>query len=407
MSQTWTTPKHIRSLLQKRWENQQLLKCWLQGELTFPYVISLKKPSTTQLSQRFGDVQDWINTLRSGSSDNKNNSYTIVWKQRNTRKLGPQTLPDTAIFSNAEKLFGFIQKQNEFCQFSHIAADTLAHWPQCRDIFIQRPLKILTLSSQWPLMLNILNFFDRKPSNPIYLRQLAIPNVDTKFIESNKSLINDFLFSILPKEAINSNIEGLSRNGFEQRFGFRYDEPLIRFRILDPSHFINGLSDITLPLSQFCDLSLAIDTVFITENKINGLAFPAVKDAIVIFGLGYGLSSLSNATWLEGKTIVYWGDIDTHGFIMLDHIRQRYPQAQSLLMDQQTLELCQDLWVTESSPTQQAATQLNDQERSVYLALLQHRWAKNLRLEQERIPYLQLLDALQQLDLPVQHHHPI
>jgi hypothetical protein len=33
--------------------------------------------------------------------------------------------------------------------------------------------------------------------------------------------------------------------------------------------------------------------VLVTENEINGLAFPDVTGGIVIFGLGYGLDRLS------------------------------------------------------------------------------------------------------------------
>ncbi|WP_353620190.1 Wadjet anti-phage system protein JetD domain-containing protein [Thalassotalea sp. G20_0] len=40
--------------------------------------------------------------------------------------------------------------------------------------------------------------------------------------------------------------------------------------------------------------------MFITENKVNGLAFPPVADAIVIFGLGYGNYLFSRCLPLAG-----------------------------------------------------------------------------------------------------------
>ena len=50
--------------------------------------------------------------------------------------------------------------------------------------------------------------------------------------------------------------------------------------------------------------------MFITENEINFLAFPAVADSLIIFGAGYGFETLVEAAWLARCRIHYWGDID-------------------------------------------------------------------------------------------------
>jgi hypothetical protein len=89
------------------------------------------------------------------------------------------------------------------------------------------------------------------------------------------------------------------------------------FRLLDERLAINGLSDIAVPAEQFARLSSVAQRVFITENEINGLAFPDVPRGLVIFGLGYSLDLLFSAEWLRSLELHYWGDIDTHGFAML------------------------------------------------------------------------------------------
>jgi hypothetical protein len=65
--------------------------------------------------------------------------------------------------------------------------------------------------------------------------------------------------------------------------------------------------------------------VFITENETNFLAFPEVADAIVVFGAGYGWEALARASWLHRCQLHYWGDIDTHGFAILDQLRGYFP----------------------------------------------------------------------------------
>ena len=46
---------------------------------------------------------------------------------------------------------------------------------------------------------------------------------------------------------------------------------------------------------------------------------------MVIFGAGYGFEMLAGADWwLQVVGFIYWGDIDTHGFAILDQLRRRF-----------------------------------------------------------------------------------
>ena len=58
---------------------------------------------------------------------------------------------------------------------------------------------------------------------------------------------------------------------------------------------------------------------------------------MVIFGAGYGFEMLNHARWLASRRIHYWGDIDTHGFAILDQLRRRFEHVESFLMDRETL----------------------------------------------------------------------
>jgi hypothetical protein len=141
-------------------------------------------------------------------------------------------------------------------------------------------------------------------------------------------------------------------------------------------------------------LELPVDRVFITENDVNGLAFPATRGSLVIFGLGYGLERLAEVHWLNDKAIFYWGDLDTHGFAILDHLRSRLPHARSLLMDRETLLVHREFWGTEEGRAAFAPTLLNPDEQSLYDDLLNDRVGKSVRLEQERIGFRWLERAL-------------
>lgn len=70
----------------------------------------------------------------------------------------------------------------------------------------------------------------------LYLRQLAISGVDTKFIEQRKGT----LAIILPEGFINQNAQS-----FEQRYGLRVKPVQVRLRLLDREQYIQGISALT------------------------------------------------------------------------------------------------------------------------------------------------------------------
>ena len=204
----------------------------------------------------------------------------------------------------------------------------------------------------------------------------------------------------LPAESIDPSASGLS--GFCRRYGFR-DKPLrIRFRVLDPAVSLLPQAvaqDITLTQADFEALNPPVRDVFITENEVNFLAFPPVAHSLVIFGAGYGFEVLAGAPWLQNCRIHYWGDLDTHGFAILDQLRAHLPHVQSLLMDHATLMAHAAQWGTEPQPVLRDLPRLTAEESAVYNDLRDNRLRPNLRLEQERIGFGRLQQALAALPL--------
>jgi hypothetical protein len=174
----------------------------------------------------------------------------------------------------------------------------------------------------------------------------------------------------------------------------------VRFRILDSKLAILPTEtdqDITLTQATFAKLEIAVDKVFITENEINFLAFPQIPQAMVIFGAGYGFENLSGVDWLHGRNIYYWGDIDTHGFAILNQLRGFFPHAASLLMDRPTLIEHQALWGVEPSPETGILTRLTTEESVIYDQLRKNELGGQLRLEQEKIGFNWLIEALERV----------
>nr|MBC8317961.1 hypothetical protein [Candidatus Desulfobia pelagia] len=298
-----------------------------------------------------------------------------------------------AIFEEEADALACIGKEKEADRFSELCNMISGRFPSLKGWLASRPLTALEYDRQWPRLLSVLTWLEHYPQPGIYVRQLEVPDVDTKFIEQHKKLLAELLDIILPHNAIDETARGIS--GFEQRYGFLSKPSQIRFRLLDRDLYIQGLSDLQVPADDFSMLNLPVDKVFITENDINGLAFPSLEKSLVIFGLGYGLDRLARADWLADKKLYYWGDIDTHGFAMLDQMRHFFPHTVSFLMDRQTLMAHQSSWVEEKTQMNRELTRLNPVEHSLYDDLKNDRLAGGVRLEQERISFRHVKKCLE------------
>jgi hypothetical protein len=389
----WTHPRDLKARLNTLWRKGRLLSAPLTGEAPFPLRVPLKHPGPRELGEQYGAVRAWIDSLVSQAGSAGARTYGLEWREVNHRQLGRNRLPVAAVFEQAEDAFRFIGKQKQADRFGALSRQILERFPELGDWLARKPLIAVEYEESWPRLMAVLQWLRDHPRPRIYIRQLEIAGVDTKFVERHKKLLAELLDVVLPAGAVDERASGVA--GFERRYGFLAKPARVRFRLLDPDLFICGLADFQIPADDFAALDPpGLKQVFITENEINGLAFPLREKSLVIFGLGYGLDLLTAAGWLTEKNIYYWGDIDTHGFAMLDQIRHAFPQTCSLLMDLGTLMDHRDLWGREQAPLNRDLPLLDPAEAFLYDGLRQDRWASSLRLEQERISYACLKTSL-------------
>jgi hypothetical protein len=337
------------------------------------WTIPLKTPRGGRaLLQDFESLRSIVSDLQAQDGQ----AFCLDWITIQHRQLGEQRLPIHARFESESAWLDFIGKTEEAKQFDALSRQILEQQPDLLPVLIRSPAIVLEYAAVWPQLLRIFAWFMQNPQSGLYLRQIDLPGIDSKFIEQHKAVLSTLL---------DPSYRGLAYHGFERRYGLRFEEPSIRFRLLDSA--LNGLDDLSVPASQFAALRFPVESVFITENKANGLAFPAHPRAMVIFGLGYGLDSLFLADWLSNVAIYYWGDLDTHGFAMLARLRTHFSHTQSFLMDPATLKAHWASQIPEPKPvTREMPAVLTSDEIETYkqLKLPDGKFA---RIEQERIGY--------------------
>jgi len=379
---SWTTTADLRLQLQKMWDRGILLNDLVTGESSFPIRLNLRTPTTKQIGERFDDVRRWITELRSLSH------IRLEMREIRHPTLGRNQLPSQVWVDSAADAFAFIRKTKEAERLTEIVSFTKETESSLIPFLSKRPLHALELANDWTKLLAVVGWVKKNPRPDIYLRQVDIEGVHSKFIEVHRGVLAELLDLALPEEAIHMEAKGVSK--FSARYGFREKPLSVRFRFLDSRHSIfpgEGNQDITVDSQTFSQLDAGVRHVYITENEVNFLCFPDMEDAMVIFGSGYGFDALASAKWLNRCRIQYWGDIDTHGFAILDQLRSVFAHTESLLMDRATLLEFKALWGEESRPQQRDLNRLNEQERLLYDDLRYNRIAERLRLEQERIGF--------------------
>ncbi|MDP2805142.1 MAG: DUF2220 family protein [Gallionellaceae bacterium] len=389
---SWTAPADLQDQIHKLWDKGELLAGLITGEPLFPKRFALKCPTSAEMASRFDEVRAWISELR------KMPYFRVETREFKHRVFGANEIPDEAWIDSFEDAVALIGKRRDVARFTTLIAVTGKRQPQLLAWLAKRPLRALELFEVWSLLLEIVAWLSAHPRPNVYLRQVDIPGIHSKFIEAHRGVLAELLDIVLASEAIDQAASGVSQ--FAKRYGFR-DKPVrIRFRVLDPGHTLlsdKPMQDITLDAESFALLELKVARVFITENEINFLAFPEVKDSLVIFGAGYGFEMLSKAKWLAHCRIHYWGDIDSHGFAILDQFRSQFEHVQSFLMDRNTLLAFEAHWGEEKKQELRDLSRLNHEERALYDDLRDNRIRKNLRLEQERIGFGWLEFALSAL----------
>ena len=373
----WTRPADVRETVRKKWP--VLLAAFAAGQGWISLDIPLRGPGPAEIGARLGDVQTWAGEWARAAGG----PLRVEYKQVGGRLIGTNTIPARAWLDGYDQAWDLLGRRGDVRRFSDLAERTKAEAPRLAVWLERRPVKALELADDWASLLATVRWIDECQVPGMYLRQVDVPGVDTKFIGTHKGVLTELLDLQLGPD----RIDPLAPD-FEGRYGFRHKPGYVRFRVAPGG--AAGYTELAVRADELTAPPPGIRHVYVVENEITYLAFPLAADAIVIFGGGYAVRILESLGWLAGLDVVYWGDLDTHGFAILNRLRHCFPHARSMLMDRATLLAHESQWVTEPSPTTATLDQLTPAERELYRALGGNVFGPAVRLEQERVSFTAL-----------------
>lgn len=371
MSKEWTTVADIVARLRRRYDDGSLLREYARGAEMVPIEIPLRGPRPSEVGDDLATAQAWVTDLDTGRHSDRR--YSLRWQAIGGRSIGRNQLPVRAVvssYSQAWTLLGVTADVRRLDEALAVAADHR----DARTWIIDNPHRALAVAEDMPGLVAAATWL-KDLGTGRYLREISVPGVDTKFTERHRSS----LAGVLGVSATPSRFLG--------ELGLRSKPEFVRFR---PSRSLGlplQLTELAVRADDLATMPLAPASALVIENEITYLSVPVPPDGLVLWGKGFDVDRVGRLPWLRGVPLTYWGDLDTHGFAILDRLRAWLPQATSLLMDRQTFLQHRDRWGVEERPTSAALTRLTSTEHSLYRELVADTFGERIRLEQERIDW--------------------
>jgi hypothetical protein len=171
----WTRPHELRAQLQKLWDRGELLAALVTGDPLFPKRLTLKGPTSAEIADRFDEVRAWVGEFRELPN------CRVEMREFRHRLFGANALPRGVWIDTVEDAMALIGKQRAAARFTGLIGMTRELEPRLLTWLVRRPLRALELADEWRRLLEIVAWIENHPTPGVYLRQVDIPGVHTKY----------------------------------------------------------------------------------------------------------------------------------------------------------------------------------------------------------------------------------
>lgn len=374
----------------------RVLQAHVRGENIFPLTIRADKTAAADFVTRNNQLEE----LYAHSSHHKPYGYLIETATVHRRQHGMQDEPVAFYFDTLERYLGYIGEAESFTTFTEDIQFIKNSFPSLVDWLATHTDEVIAFQGKWPALLQVAEYFLQHPRPGLFVRELQLTGLGTKFVENHKSILYSLLNHLLPAEAIEESAIGLAQ--FEKRFGLRTDAPRIRFRWLDSKLaeiYTGGLEDVSVPINEISHKEWVVKRVMIVENKTNlqradlYLTLPDMQGTMAIFGCGRAAALLAGIEWMKQAEILYWGDIDAEGFEILDNLLSYFPHTQAFCMDTETLHAFAAEATRGSGAKAKNLLHISAAQNGLYQQVCEG----NIRLEQEQVTLDWVKERLQEV----------
>lgn len=356
------SPDDVVEWAQGQWRRNW--KAWLAAGDSHIKAWPLHPPTETQLAADPDSVAHWVASWRRFSVP----GLDVEWVERRWIAFGRQVVP-LRIVATPAAIAELAGQTSHWRRAVSAAARLQDEWPAI-DLASALRASATGLAemdeAETDRLVSVLDWLATHPDSGLWERELPVQGIDSKWWERNRSLVEPLVKAI---------------TGDRARAGrLRRGDVSFLVRLLDHS-LAPGPGEFSVGVTGMQQLDLRPRAVLICENRTSVETAPPLAGVVAIHGGGVAVTRLAGVEWLAAAPLLYWGDLDSHGFRILGRLRQVLPQVRSVLMDVGTLRDHAHLTVTEPRPFHGEIGYLTAAELEA-LAVLRR---GDLRLEQERI----------------------
>ncbi|MDC9594703.1 DUF2220 family protein [Xenorhabdus sp. IM139775] len=365
------SPDDIAKKLARQWDSAKRRAERLLPPGNWPLRLPIGKPTPREFTEHARQVLEHVKAWRSVQTGR------VEWELVNYRASSePVSMPVCWVLAGPSEWIDAAADRGVSCEFRLLEeiieqVDAVFHplLIKSRSLWQHRnPQEVITAAG-------LANRLTPGCANGLPLRLLSGLGVDTKFIENNTSLLTRLLDERFEGEAskqgLTTFLDALDKNNHW-------------VLVIPLSSGLLPFKKSKVTTVELADVKLPASRLLVVENEQCQHQLPALPDTIAILGAGLDLQWLSNPD-LEGKSVAYWGDMDTWGLLMLARARKHHPTLSALLMHRELFdEHASDKAVPEPVKAQDTIPDgLLNEEADFYHYLADRQRG---RLEQEFLP---------------------
>lgn len=371
-------PEEAKDIVRRReWDSPTSLKARLLGTKEFPIRLGLKPPSGSSALADMVHFKRFVDEWKSFPQQN-----LIQWSTKTFRDLAEQLIPTFIVINSIQDLINFLGSEALFR--SKTWESNMMPLLQIDNGLYPALVKHLETIEKLcrpeaELLARLIPQLKAGMGEGLYQRALPLIGIDTKFLESHQTLVEELINTIQHGAILESG--GLS----SWLHCKTPPKDWLTIRPLCPATTskLSGIPILKMASNSLREYELPAPNILVVENMQSGLALPEMTDTIAVIGGGKNIAWM-DAPWLKDKHLGYWGDIDTWGLAILSDVRDKGVTVQPLMMDFKTVANHEQRMVVEPKPVKSCPASLTENEIKLFNDLISGRFQSS-RLEQERL----------------------
>jgi hypothetical protein len=341
------TPEQIRQQALNRFPD--VVHASLNGQVSFPWEVRFGRADT---SETLGNLRRQIEALLEGSREKVGFGYQVALVSRRLRLHDEQLMPDRVWFETQVDYLRFINQEMQLRSIEREFAALAENAPEAAQWLRERSrtyFRRVTEAGGRALGLAV-HALHSNPQPKCFAREIPLPDVSGKFIEDRVRLIAEILQGIKSpawREADNPHAQ----------LGLRTAPRMLRTMVLDGGRLDYGVNE-----TRFA-VPAAISRLLVVENLRSFMTLPDIPGTLAVFGEGRAAEALHRIAPSVTVPLYYWGDMDPHGYSILNALRADYPAAKSVLMDYPAFKRYSSLLAKCSVPVNSEFERLTEDEK--------------------------------------------